>query len=450
MQKHQIQKLCCGVILLFMICLCFSWQEVQAGNFSAVRGLVFSPKISEPVQLVPEDGEVGDQFGRAVAVWEDTLVVGVPEANNSELADSGAVRVYNRVDEDWIQSAILSAPEPKDNSKFGTSVAVYEDLIVVGEPNRGDFFIDNGAAYVFTRNQDNTWSAGTALLPDGGVPDNSQFGGSVAIWGETIVVGAPEYSLQKGAVFVFVPDVTGWKQEGKLLPLDEDRSGLFGSSVAIWEDRVIVGAYSYKGYEGDESHIATGAAFAFQRVDGNWETPGSLIIPEGVLNGANFFGKSVAIWGPRVVVGAPSHEDGDDKAYIFEMGETSWDWVATLEHSNTLEFGTAVSLWEDQICVSDSNFGGEIGFFTKDTDAVGSAFLYQPSGDTWVLSTQLQVPGSAAYGTAVGLHQGTLVVGDTEEGSSGPASLAEKALTGSVYVYEMSADQVLYFPTFFR
>jgi hypothetical protein len=406
----------------------------------------FSSEAPDPVHLFPVDGNDGDLFGRSVAIWEDTLVVGVPEASSEEFDRSGAVHVYTQTDGDWVQTATLTAPQPVAESKFGTSVAVYEDTIVVGEPNKGN--MQNGAAYVFTRDPDNTWSSGAALTPDETILEHSKFGSSVAIWGETIVVGAPEFNLQRGAAFIFVPDDTDWKQEGKLIAPNEDDvdGGYFGCSVAIWDDWVIVGAYTYKGY-GD--HVATGAAFGYQRVDGNWDEVGSLMIPEGVLTGANFYGNSVAIWETRAVVGAPSKEDGQDKAYVFELTETGWDWTATLDHSETLEFGTSVSLWEDRIAVSDSNFGGSLGPMSRDSSSVGALFLFELSEENWTFSHQLQVSESAAYGASAVLHQTTLAVGDTEQGSTGFLSVSEKGLAGSVYIYELVAGEI-YFPFFLR
>jgi len=255
------------------------------------------------------------------------------------------------------------------------------------------------------------------------------------------VVGAPDV-----AAFVFVPDASGWKQEGKLVAPGTVGYGMFGGSVAIWEDWVIMGAGSFHGY-GD--HVATGAAFGFQRVDGSWTGAGSLIILEGVLSGVNLYATSVDIWANRVVVGAPGKEDGLDKAFVFELGETNWDWVATLEHNGILEFGTSVSIWKDRIAVSDSNFGGSLGPMSRDSAGVGSVFLFELLEDAWTFSCQLQVPGSAAYGVAAALHQDTFAVGDTEQSSTGFLSVSEKGLADSVYVYELALGEI-YFPFFFR
>ncbi len=448
MQKHHKILFYWGLIGLILVFLGFSGQEVLAYDPPAGRGLGLAAGAPAPVQLFPVDGNAGDQFGKAVSIWGDTLVVGLPEANSSGLTNSGAVHVYTRTEGIWEKFATLTAPDPEAEAKFGASVAIYEETIVVGEPNKGSGGANNGAAYVFARQLDDSWDTGTALNPDEVIPATSEFGSSVAVYGETIVVGAPEYNAQRGTAIVFVSEAAGWTQQEKLIAPDEDEvgGGGFGCSAAVWEDWVIVGANTYKGY-GD--HFATGAAFGFQRVDGNWTDPGSLIIPAGVLEGANHYGKSVAIWETRVVVGAPAKEDGLDKAFIFELGETDWDWVATLDHENTLEFGSSVSLWDDRILVSDSNFGGELSVMDKEVDGVGAAFLFEPSGDSWALRDQFQVAGSVAYGAAVALHQDTFAVGDTEQASAGPASLTEKGSTGSVYVYDLSAGEI-FFPIFFR
>ena len=160
-------------------------------------------------------------------------------------------------------------------ASFGWSVAVHGDVMVVGAPGDSSKGNNAGAAYVF-RAQDGTWEEEQKLFArDGDLTSDetefAEFGSSVAISGETIVIGARsdlETDVFAGAAHVFRFDRGAWLEETKLRPSDGSRLDYFGTSVAIDGDTILIGAPEVDSDETSSRNI--GAAYIFQRTEGQW------------------------------------------------------------------------------------------------------------------------------------------------------------------------------------
>jgi hypothetical protein len=150
--------------------------------------------------LLASDGANGDRFGQSVAISSDTVVVGASLEN--ELGTSaGAAYVFDRNQggiNNWGQVRKLTASDGTLNDQFGFSVAIQNDRTFVGAIG------DAGSAYAFERNQggSNNWGEIRTLLPSDGVsPD--RFGGAVALFGSTIVVGSSADDNFRGSAYIF-------------------------------------------------------------------------------------------------------------------------------------------------------------------------------------------------------------------------------------------------------
>lgn len=257
--------------------------------------------------LKAPDAAVAYKFGDAVAVDQDTIVVGSLDANIG-----GSVYVYTRSGSSWSHQQTLSAPNVEMSDQFGYAVAVSANTLVASAvaedglsplvhgpsgptgTNDNDAAIGAGAAYVFTRSG-SVWTH-QAYLKAGNVADQQAFGDSVSILGETIVVGAPgESSSQNtvlngptgptdttaassGAAYVFVRTGGVWEQTAYLKASNAGDGDNFGSSVSLSTDKVLVGAPGEwslstdiitgptggSGSE-DDSGYAVGAAYVFDR-----------------------------------------------------------------------------------------------------------------------------------------------------------------------------------------
>jgi hypothetical protein len=173
-------------------------------------------------------------------------------------AKRGAAYVFVRSGTHWSQKAKLSASDAASGDLFGFSVALYGSTAVVGAPDKKS---NRGEAYVFVRSGTH-WSQKTTLIPFK-KPIGGEFGVSVALYGSTAVVGAPGTSSNTGAAYVFVGSGKHWSQKAKLTASDAASDDQFGYSVALYGSTAVVGARD-KNSKGGATEA--GAAYVFARV----------------------------------------------------------------------------------------------------------------------------------------------------------------------------------------
>lgn len=196
---------------------------------------------TEQARVTASGGGASDAFGNSIDISGDTIVVGAP----GRASGVGAAYVFVRQGSNWTQQAILTNTPPLANGGFGTAVAIHGNTILVGAPGQA-FSFPAGRAYAFVRNGTN-WTQQAAFVapaPDNQV--NNRFGASVDISGERIVIGAP-WASSGGAIYVAERNSGIWSALTRLLGSPED--GDFGSSVAMDGDTMVVGVlYSLASY----------------------------------------------------------------------------------------------------------------------------------------------------------------------------------------------------------
>jgi FG-GAP repeat len=282
---------------------------------------------SAPQRLTASDGGAGDSFGYSVAVSGGTIVIGALFDNIGSNLDQGSAYVFVQVGTNWSQQTKLTGKGGEAFDEFGQSVAVSGDTVVVGVP--GDDIGANanqGSAHVFQRNNDSrvpelaTWSNQTLTADDGATDD--EFGHSVAISGNALVVGAPFSTVQfalQGSAYVFGLNLSTWTQQQKLTASDGGDVELFGFSVAIDAGLLVVGAAN----DQIGANWGQGSAYVFERsytVGGElvtWNERQKLTDYEGAEE--DHFGSSVGIDGTTVVVGSPE----DDIESNIDQGSAS-------------------------------------------------------------------------------------------------------------------------------
>lgn len=289
---------------------------------------------------------VAFEFGRSVAISGDTVVVGAPI--DASTTNTGAAYVYVRSNGQWVVQTTLHGDDASIYPQFGQAVAIDGDTVLVGVPyNIFGATPHPGAAYVFRRNGD-TWTAGFKLTPsDGAAGDH--FGASVALTGDTALVGAPALGSDvlehSGSAYVFQRTADGWTQQAKLTAGDASANAWFGTSVAIEGNTALVGSDGRGAYEfqrhgdawnqqaklaagafdgagqsvaiaGDTALLGAprytegglptfmGAVFVFQRDGSVWGDPVKLVADDPMAYAA--LGSSVAIFGETVLAGAPT------------------------------------------------------------------------------------------------------------------------------------------------
>lgn len=306
---------------------------------------------TQEAYLKASNSGLNDSFGQAVAVSGNTVVVGAyredsnagsvngNQADNSA-ADSGAAYVFTRSGTNWTQESYLKASNAGGGDWFGWAVAISGDTVVIGAQREDssatgvngnladNSAVDSGAAYIFTRSG-TAWTQ-QAYLKASNTGVNDFFGYSVGIAGDTVVVGAMfEWSNAvgvngdqsnnsvngAGAAYVFVRSGAQWTQQAYLKASNTGSADLFGWSVAVSGDVVVVGAYledsnaiGVNGNQNDNSASQSGAAYVFTRSGNTWAQHAYL---KASVTGAGFqFGQSVAVSGDTVVVGADREGGG--------------------------------------------------------------------------------------------------------------------------------------------
>lgn len=258
---------------------------------------------SEQAKLAASDFVAGDRFGFSVAVAGNTAIVGAPEKDSR----TGAVYVFSRSGTTWTQEARVVGKKASD--RFGWAVAASGDSAVVGAPFY-DFAI--GRAYVLVRKA-GVWSEQQFLAPPGGDEvTGAGFGLSVALRGDTALVGANGIGGETGAAYVLQRSGTTWSHQAKLSASDAKPGDNFGA-VALGDDTAVVGAFHRAGN--------TGAAYVFKRAGTSWTQLPRLTAKDGVAG--DLFGEAVACSGDTVLVGADARAESRGAAYAFRLTPTS-------------------------------------------------------------------------------------------------------------------------------
>jgi hypothetical protein len=320
---------------------------------------------TQQARLRASDGAAGDGFGTSVGITGNTIVVGAYQYTSGAPVQ-GKAYVYFRNGETWTEQEKLEASDGADDDGFGHSVSIDGDTIVVGayRPNSGLA----GSAYVFTRSGAN-WTEQERLEASDSAADD-RFGLSVSIAGDTIVVGAPG-SQGTGKAYVFARDGATWSEQDQLEASDGENGDMFGVSVALHGDTAVVGA----SWDEVDSETYKGSAYVFTRDGSAWSEQEHLVASHGAAY--DFFGFAVAISGETIVIGASSRDVGPDddqgSFYAFVREGTAWTEVDRydVEDGGTSDyFGNAVAIGGDTVIVGadHDDVDGE--------DDQGSAYVF--------------------------------------------------------------------------
>ncbi|MFO7603412.1 MAG: FG-GAP repeat protein [Gammaproteobacteria bacterium] len=238
--------------------------------------------INDVQKLLASDGDAGVLFGETVAIDGDTAVIGAIQ--NREHGDSsGAVYVFNRdATGMWTEHVKLLASDAVERQFFGNAVAISGDMIVVGAIGDNDKGRYTGSAYIFIRDATGAWHEQAELLARDGA-EGDAFGYSVAVSGDTVVVGAIYVDnsdvMNSGAAYVFVKDAeNNWSEQAKLVPDNPAAHDLYGNSVAVSGDTVLIG----RQHLGFNIGTGAGATRVFTRdASGSWREQPSLMASDG-------------------------------------------------------------------------------------------------------------------------------------------------------------------------
>lgn len=346
--------------------------------------------------------ESGDLFGTSVALWQDTLAVGVPgddsgstgvggDLTNSSASQSGAVYIFTRSNGTWAQKDYIKASNTERDDGFGTSVVLWGNILAVGAPREDSSATgigenqnensssDSGAVYIYKRVGGN-WSQ-EAYIKASNTGGGELFGSNLALHEEMLAVVAEredsgatgingdqtdESAPGSGGVYIFTRGAGNWGQEAYIKASNSQAGDRFGAGLALGNDLLVVGAPGedsratrFDGLQTDETEPESGAAYLFTRNGGIWSQ--ALYIKASDSDVEDQFGESVALWDDTFVVGAP-FADGGGAVYPFTRSNGSWRQEDKIKRDPSAEpplnqsgarFGDNVAAWDDTLAVAD-------------------------------------------------------------------------------------------------
>lgn len=437
------------------------------------------PDFSQQAFFKSSNNDPGDRFGEAVAIsgniaaigapGEDGSAAGVngPKNNEPNGSGRGAVYIFTRNGSSWTETAYLKEGNPPanplNNHHFGEALALSGNTLVVGAPGdesnatgvNGDPLNQlslAGAAYVFVLDN-GVWTQ-QAYLKASNTGYLDFFGSAVAIDGDIIVVGAegedgssttingPDNNdaLESGAAYVYERTGTTWALTATLKAPNAEEGDLFGSSVAVSGNTIVVGAQNEDGSARtvngafDNTAALGGAAYVFEKVGGVWTYHSYL--KSFNLDADDRFGTSVAIQGDTLMVGAfaedsstrvvngPDNNDSgfDGAVYEFTRSGGVWsqgDYIKPGNYWPTMSFGWAVALDGDRmIATAKSEMSSSTGVDgpTDNSDAFnsGAAYLFERVNGTWTQIHFLKASNTRLqneFGQSAAISGRTAIVG---------------------------------------
>jgi hypothetical protein len=399
------------------LALCNAWGIAGMGSAQAQVHAA-----CEQTKLISPTPAAGDKFG-TTAIHGDFVLVGAPQQATSP----GEAHVFVRSSGRWEHEARLVPGDGTQGDGLGFSVALGDNLAVIGSP-RNDTVSDNtGAVYVFER-LGGKWHRQARLVASDGAPYD-YFGFSVAIYDSWIVATTlpnPGGGNLSGAAYVFFRNGSMWQEVVKLRPLQGRAKDEFGCSCAIDSDVIVVGAPS------DSTSVpGAGAVYVFERTGGTWIQKAKLIPMFAAFDGG--FGTRVAVNSNTLFGTAPGSATKQGAAYVFDKNGGVWTETIKLTASDGGPFdffGSSVAL-EKNVAVIGASFDDELGL------PVGAAYVFKKTGMvTWTEEKILPHDPSPEqlFGMSASIDGGTAVIGSWDD-----ASIAQRA--GSAYVFLV--DQVL-------
>jgi hypothetical protein len=307
-------------------------------------------------KLVANPAFADDTLGGKVALKNNVAMLGVMLRDNKG-KDSGAVVSFEREANVWKQRQIFTAPDAKPGDAFGQSIALTKNYLVIGAPRNDVLGDDAGAAYIYKREND-TWRYRTKITANDGVAGDL-FGISVAIDGNTILVGADlhdEKAVNAGAVYVYVLEENKWKQEAKLMASDGGKTDIFGVRVALSENTALISA---RRDDTEELGVDAGSAYIFVRDGSAWTQQVKLTSPDGQAD--DRFGRGVALSSDIAIISAMNHDANGSNTgalYVYEKGFSGWRYTSKFVAKSSMpddKFGWNVGLSNDVAIIATPN-----------------------------------------------------------------------------------------------
>jgi len=351
-------------------------DDDKGGNAGAVYMMRYNSKTwVHDQKITPDDGQINDYFGCAVAMHKQNAIFG-SYGNDAVGSKAGAAYVYSLDSSGWQQKQKLTADDAQSSDYFAYAVDMSEDYAIIGAYGDDDKASMAGAAYIFERQNDNTWVQKQKLVDNQG-ERNDQFGYAVAISDNYAIVGAyrdDDKGDSSGSATIFTRDQGIWTVQAKLLANDGQSNDYFGYDVAISGAYAIVGAYRCD----DDSRNNVGGAYIYKYERGTWNFQTKLVPSQGTSN--DYFGAAVNLVGTRLLVGAYGNDDKGSTsgaAYLYILEGDQWNMHKKYMPGD----GSAYDYYAYDIAIGDQ--GLIMGAYGRDDNGsmAGAVYIYSQGDD---------------------------------------------------------------------
>ncbi|MFC3123098.1 FG-GAP repeat protein [Agaribacter flavus] len=392
-----------------------------------VTAFNFSVKAAQ-VKLLANDGKTEDQFAFSVAIDGTTALIGAHKADTNNIKDTGAAYIYALSDKGWRQEAKLIAAPAYANDTLGGNVALNDHIAMLGAIRRDDKGEDSGAVFAFEK-EANTWSQKQMITaPDTKTGD--AFGQSIALTNRFMVIGAPRSDSPEqdsGSAYVFIRNDNTWQFHSKLVADDAVKGDLFGISVAIDGNTILVGADL-----NDEKAENAGAVYVYAFNGRHWKQQAKLMAEDG--GDTDIFGVRVALNGNTALISARRDDIegvGVDagSAYVFERSGTQWQQTQKLIAPDARaddRFARGVALNQNMALVTAMHHDAK-------GDNAGALYVFKKRKDKWHFAKKILandgMPGDR-FGWNLAASNNTALIATPHRGDNGKGS-------GAAYVVDL-------------
>ncbi len=370
----------------------------------------------EVVKLTASNAVERDEFGFDVAVSGDTVAISAHFSDNLG-SKSGSVYLFDRNEggaDQWGETKLIVPDSGAEEDRFGNAVALSQDTLVVGSPFHDDIKTNIGTAYVYERHQGGTNQWGELLqLSATEIETGDIFGEDVAIDGDSIVVGARSQDSiidgGAGTAYIFDRDMGGVNQWGlvqKIYASDGDQGDWYSDQLAIYGDRVVIGSH-----KNDDVGNATGSAYLYERNHGGVNEWGEVtkFLPSDASE-SDHFGFAVAVTDEFILIGAPETDENgiySGSAYLFGITPAPTTEIAVIGNGQLIANGDTTPSIDD---------GTDFGMLHISSDTVTHTFTIENSGNLELNLTgtpdKVTLSGSDANDFAIIIQPTSPVISD--------------------------------------
>ena len=388
-------------------------------------------------------------FGRAIALDNNIVAVGAPNAEVNGTLLAGQVTLFERnvTTNEWVEIQTILPIQPSFRLGFGKSIALSNDLLFIGAPATNTSLA--GRVDVYERNNTTGQWSRIHVLTGGDVNDADEFGAALSIFGDRLLVGAPTKDIvtsgaptleDRGVVFLFEKSGTGaWEEEEQIVSTfsNANTSNDFGVSVAQTSDYIFIGSFEDATISGGGGLVAQnlGRLFVLKRNGSTWSHSQNFMA-QGLApaNGEQRFSGKIALGNNHALV--TSSQPNDETYFYHLMSNGDWELVQTeIDTSGILN--SSLALQGDLAIIGNTNYS------TEDMPQAGSlvTYKYDAAGNHWTIKEHALANPSEVRGTL----GGSIAIDGTTVLAGAPNGISSIPRTGSVHEFKIEtcslADQ---------